>query len=163
MKRILSIIIGICASICVYIACADSTVSIPLTHGKSFFANTAAQTESTDDSGSSTVEPIDPNLATAELTGNTLKVYEGMEGDAYISVRDITHQQVVLGTKFDQSITLILTDTAQYILFLSHPEIGDVYGKFHYPADNAHKVMQDGRLFIRLGKDSYSSTGVKIQ
>ncbi len=154
MKRILSII-GVCVCALVY---ADSTVTIPMT-----YKNVESLTESADDPGSSTVDPVDPNQAKAELTGNTLKVYEGLEGNAQISVNNITHPQVILQTSFDESVTLTLTDTAQYSIQLYHPSIGFVYGTFQYPIDKVRKVMQNGRLFIRFGKHFYSPSGVKIQ
>ena len=154
MKRILSII-GVCVCALVY---ADSTVTIPMT-----YKNVESLTESADDPGSSTVDPVDPNQAKAELTGNTLKVYEGLEGNAQISVNNITHPQVVLQTSFDESVTLTLTDTARYSIQLYHPSIGFVYGTFQYPIDKVRKVMQNGRLFIRFGKHFYSPSGVKIQ
>ena len=154
MKRILSII-GVCVCALVY---ADSTVTIPMT-----YKNVESLTESADDPGSSTVDPVDPNQAKAELTGNTLKVYEGLEGNAQISVNNITHPQVILQTSFDESVTLTLTDTAQYSIQLYHPSIGFVYGTFQYPIDKVRKVMQNGRVLIRFGKHFYSPSGVKIQ
>ena len=153
MKRILSII-GICVCALVY---ADSTVTIPMTY------KNVESLESADGPGSSTVDPVDPNQAKAELTGNTLKVYEGLEGNAQISVNNMTHPQVILQTSFDESVTLTLTDTAQYSIQLYHPSIGFVYGTFQYPIDKVRKVMQNGRLFIRFGKHFYSPSGVKIQ
>ena len=92
MKRIVSAI-GIC--LCALIAYAGSTVNIPLTHGYNIPCSYTI-TESADDPGSSTVDPVDPNQAKAELTGNTLKVYEGLEGEAQISVNNMTHPQVIL-------------------------------------------------------------------
>jgi len=154
MKRILSII-GVCVCALVY---ADSTVTIPMT-----YKNVESLTDSADGPGSSTVDPVDPNQAKAELTGNTLKVYEGLEGNAQISVNNITHPQVVLQTSFDESVTLTLTDTARYSIQLYHPSIGFVYGTFQYPIDKVSKVMQNGRLFIRFDKHFYSPSGVKIQ
>ena len=159
MKRILSTI-GICA--CMIMAFAGLTVNIPLTHGN-VISDSATMTASTDDSGSSTVDPIDPNQAKAELTANTLKVYEGLEGNVQIKVENRTHRQVVLQTSFDESVTITLTDTAQYAIHLFHPEIGYVHGTFRYPADNAKKMMQNGQMFIRLGNHFYSPTGTKIQ
>ena len=154
MKRILSII-GVCVCALVY---ADSTVTIPMT-----YKNVESLTESADGPGSSTVDPVDPNQAKAELTGNTLKVYEGLEGNAQISVNNITHPQVILQTSFDESVTLTLTDTARYSIQLYHPSIGFVYGTFQYPIDKVRKVMQNGRVLIRFGKHFYSPSGVKIQ
>ncbi len=159
MKRFLSAI-GIC--LCALIAYAGSTVNIPLTHGLNL-SNSYNVTESADDPGSSTVDPVDPNQAKAELTGNTLKVYEGLEGEALISVYNMTNPQLVLHTWFDHSVTLTLTDTAQYNIQLSHPGLGTVYGTFRYPINNTRKVMQGGRLFILFGNHFYSPSGVKIQ
>lgn len=159
MKRFLSAI-GIC--LCALIAYAGSTVNIPLTHGLNL-SNSYNVTESADDPGSSTVDPVDPNQAKAELTGNTLKVYEGLEGNAQISVYNMTNPQVVLQTGFDESVQVTLTDTAQYNIQLSHPRLGSVYGTFRYPINNTRKVMQNGRLFILFGNHFYSPSGVKIR
>jgi hypothetical protein len=154
MKRILSII-GVCACALVY---ADSTVTIPMT-----YKNVESLTESADDPGSSTVDPVDPNQARVELTGNTLNIYEGLEGNAHISLYNMTSPHVVLQTFFDESVTVTLTDTAQYSILLSNPNLGVVYGTFRYPVDQTRKVMQEGRLYILLGNHSYSLSGVKIQ
>ena len=157
MKRILSII-GVCVCALVY---ADSTVTIPL-HHESNISDSYTVTESADDPGSSTVDPVDPNQAKAELTGNTLKVYEGLEGNAQISVNNITHPQVILQTSFDESVTLTLTDTAQYSIQLYHPSIGSVYGTFRYPMEKARKVMQDGSVYIFFNNQIYTPFGVKM-
>lgn len=154
MKRILSII-GVCACALVY---ADSTVTIPMT-----YKNVESLTESADDPGSSTVDPVDPNQARVELTGNTLNIYEGLEGNAHISLYNMTSPHVVLQTFFDESVTVTLTDTAQYSILLSNPNLGVVYGTFRYPVDQTRKVMQEGRLYILLGNHFYSLSGVKIQ
>lgn len=154
MKRILSII-GVCACALVY---ADSTVTIPMT-----YKNVESLTESADDPGSSTVDPVDPNQARVELTGNTLNIYEGLEGNAHISLYNMTSPHVVLQTFFDESVTVTLTDTAQYSILLSNPNLGVVYGTFRYPVDQTRKVIQEGRLYILLGNHSYSLSGVKIQ
>lgn len=153
MKRILSII-GICA--CVLFAHADSTVIIPLKHYEyNIF-------DSSDDSGSSTVDPIDPNQAKVELTGNTLKVYEGMEGRALITLANETDPHIVVDTCFNESITLTLTDTAQYCIHLHLPSIGSVYGTFRYPMEKARKVMQDGSVYIFFNNQIYTPFGVKM-
>lgn len=157
MKRIVSVI-GVCVCALAY---ADSTVTIPL-HHESNISDSYTVTESADDPGSSTVDPVDPNQAKAELTGNTLKVYEGLEGNAQISVNNITHPQVILQTSFDESVTLTLTDTAQYSIQLYHPSIGSVYGTFRYPMEKARKVMQDGSVYIFFNNQFYTPFGVKI-
>jgi len=158
MKRVV-FIIGICA--CAMIAYADSTVSIPLIFGVDG-TTVCAQPDSGDDPGSSTVDPVDPNQAKAELTGNTLKVYEGLEGNVQLFVYNKTHPQSVLYTSFDQSVTLQLTDTALYSIQLYHPELGHVYGTFYYPINHARKVMQGGRVFICTGNMFYTPSGMKI-
>ena len=157
MKRFLSII-GICA--CALFVHADSTVTIPLYFGYNL---PCSAIDSADDPGSSTVDPVDPNQAKAELIGNTLKVYEGLEGNTRLSVYNMTYRQVVLQTSFEESVQLTLTDTAQYSIQLFHPDLGTVYGTFRYPVDNARKVMQGGRLFILFGNHFYNPGGVKIQ
>lgn len=154
MKRILSII-GVCVCALVY---ADSTVTIPMT-----YKNVESLTESADDPGSSTVDPVDPNQARVELTGNTLNIYEGLEGNVQISVNNMTHPQVILQTSFDESVTLTLTDTARYSIHQIHPSIGTVYGTFRYPIDDARKVMMNGQMYIFLNHHFYSPGGVKIQ
>lgn len=157
MKRFLSII-GICA--CALFVHADSTVTIPLYFG---YIISCSAIESADDPGSSTVDPVDPNQARVELTGNILKVYEGLEGNTRLSVYNMTHTQVVLQTGFDESVQVTLTDTAQYSIQLLHPDLGTVYGTFRYPVDDARKVMQGGRLFILFNNHFYSPGGVKIR
>ena len=159
MKRIV-LITAICMS--VIWAFAEATVTIPLRYGYNI-SNSNTGIDSADDPGSSTVDPVDPNQARVELTGNTLKVYEGLEGNTRLSVYNMTYRQVVLQTGFDESVQVTLTDTAQYSIQLFHPDLGTVYGTFRYPVDNARKVVQGGSLFILFGKHFYSPSGVKIQ
>lgn len=155
MKRILCII-GICAGL--GFACAS--VTIPLYYPSGF---TSTLDSSGDGPGSSTVDPIDPNQARAELTNNQLKVYEGLEGNVLITVSNQTNPQIVLETQFDQSVTLTLTDTATYMIVLKHPSIGTICGRFHYPIEQGKKTMQNGALYIHYNNCSYTPMGINIR
>lgn len=120
-------------------------------------------TQTQDDPGSSTVDPLDPNLGTAELTDNTLVVHEYMEGNVQIAIYNYTTKQDLLATRFDEVIEITLIEKGLYIIHMYHPEIGYVKGSFWFPYNSPTKVFNHGNLFILYHNNVYSPSGIKIQ
>jgi len=163
LLRIIAIIIGLST-----FACALHAETIPLyvtsnssIDKGSIIVDSATQTE--DDPGSSTVDPLDPNLGTAELTDNTLVVHEYMEGNVQIAIYNYTTQQDLLATRFDEVIEITLIEKGLYIIRMYHPEIGYVKGSFWFPYNSPTKVFNQGNLFILYHDNVYSPSGIKIK
>ena len=154
MKRILlTITICMCA-LCIH---GTSSNSITLYYVQAIID---------DGSGSSTVNPVDPNLARAELVQNTLVVQEKYEGDVELTVR--SENEVVFSGLFDRTIHITLSDSTWYTLVL-HKSDTLISGKFKYPVSltdpvsRAKKLMQQGQLLIRKDNNIYTITGNKLR
>ncbi len=154
MKRILlTITICMCA-LCIH---GTSSNSITLYYVQAIID---------DGSGSSTVNPVDPNLARAELVQNTLVVQEKYESDVELTVR--SENEVVFSGLFDRTIHITLSDSTWYTLVL-HKSDTLISGKFKYPVSltdpvsRAKKLMQQGQLLIRKDNNIYTITGNKLR
>lgn len=161
--RVIAIVIGLST-----FACALYAETIPLyvtsnssIDNGSIILESATQTQ--DDPGSSTVDPLDPNLGTAELTDNTLVVHEYLEGNVQIAIYNYTTKQDLLATRFDEVIEITLIEKGLYIIHMYHPEIGYVKGSFWFPYNSPTKVFNQGNLFILYHDNVYSPSGIKIQ
>lgn len=154
MKRILFTIIVCLCALCIHGASSNSInlyyVAIIIDDG----------------SGSSTVNPVDPNLARAELVQNTLVVQENYEGDVELTVQ--TANEVVFSGLFDRTIHISLSDSTWYTLVL-HKSDTLISGQFRYPflqtnpVSRAKKLMQQGQLLIRKDNNIYTITGNKLR
>ena len=154
MKRIL-IAIGICACMGIQSVHAELSMDIPL------FYFAVDVSNSCDDPGSSTIDPVDQNQLTAELKGNTLTVYEKLEGEVYIYVRNSSGPVVLQPVVFDQSISVELPEPSYYEIYMWHLVAGSVYGKFRY-TEVPQKIIQNGQMSIRFNNCDYTPSGVKI-
>ena len=154
MKRILLTIIVCLCALCIHGA---SSNSINL-----YYAAIIID----DGSGSSTVNPVDPNLARAELVQNTLVLQENYEGDVELTVR--SENEVVFSGLFDRTIHITLSDSTWYTLVL-HKSDTLISGQFRYPflqtnpISRAKKLMQQGQLLIRKDNNIYTITGNKLR
>ena len=156
MKRILlTITICMCA-LCIHGASSNSI-------NLYYWFETSVISYTEDCSGSSTINPVDPNLARAELVQNTLVVQENYEGDAELTVRSET--EVVFSGLFDRTIQITLNDSTWYELVLrSHTSDKRIKGIFRYPAYyKTGKYVQQGQLLIRKDNSIYTITGYKLQ
>lgn len=173
MKRFLSAI-GICLCALVY---ADSTVTIPMT-----YKNVESLTESADDPGSSTVDPVDPNQVVVTLKGDILTVKETSGDVITYSVQKETsnnapkRMQTLFANTFQNSVSIELTEEGLYQLNLSNP-LWDyrIYGIFNYPQRHdaidttiaptpaAQKIIRNGQLLIRKGEKVYTLQGSEVK
>ena len=157
MKRIFTIIVCMCA-LCIHGA---SSNSINLYYAQE---EDIVYVILDDGSGSSTVNPVDPNLARAELVQNTLVVQENYEGDVELTVQ--TANEVVFSGLFDRTIQITLSDSTWYELVLrSHKSDKRIKGIFRYPAYyKTGKYVQQGKvLIIRDDNSIYTITGNKLR
>ena len=160
MKRILLTIIVCLCALCIHGA---SSNSINLYYAQE---EDIVYVIINDGSGSSTVNPVDPNLARAELVQNTLVVQEKYEGDVELTVR--SENEVVFSGLFDRTIHITLSDSTWYTLVL-HKSDTLISGQFRYPflqtnpISRAKKLMQQGQLLIRKDNNIYTITGNKLR
>ena len=134
-----------------------------------------------DDSGSSTVDPVDPNQVIATLKGDELTIRDNSgeeimmalslsEGEASVPA----FNRVQRTQSFRNELTVTLTEEGLYRLELSNPSWEyTIYGTFRYPqqhdaidqtlvAPAAQKILRNGQLLIRIGDKVYTVHGTEI-
>ena len=111
-----------------------------------------------DGPGSSTVEPVDPNLIYATLSKDILSIYVLRKA-----------------TSFTDSISTTITESGIYTIELTNPTWNyTVVGTFEYqvpqaventPANtpSATKILKDGQLFLRYKGQMYNVQGQQVQ
>ena len=168
MKRVLYVILffGILLPFPLY---AKYPVEIPLydcTYSNLAVESCWGYLATMDGPGSSTVDPVDPNLARAELSNNTLVVSENGEGEAEIKVYKYdSREKIFIGT-FDSSISLQLTDTAKYVIWMGVNKSGierNIVGKFQYPSPAGLKEIRQGQLYVLQGEKVYTIQGKEVK
>lgn len=135
-----------------------------------------------DDSGSSTVDPVDPNQVIATLKGDELTIRDNSgeeimmalslsEGEASVPA----FNRVQRTQSFRNELTVTLTEEGLYRLELSNPSWEyTIYGTFRYPqqhdaidqtlvAPAAQKILRNGQLLIRIGDKVYTVHGAEIK
>lgn len=169
MKRIYStILIIVCGIFAALPVQAEIPVEIPLCFfgfcsGDEEVHISYAQMLTADGPGSSTVEPVDPNQVKVELDGCTLSVHENAEGSVEIMISNDDLHKTLLYTRFDDLLTVQLTDTATYSIIIRLEDMPLAYGRFRYPAFLNKKVMRNGQLYIRQGNSFYALPGTKVE
>ena len=132
-----------------------------------------------DDSGSSTVDPVDPNQVVASLKGNELIIHEFMGVEITYMLR---HKEPVKtpsshrapqSDTFRDEVTIPITESGEYLLELTNPSWGyTIFGEFDYLPQgietvhsntSQHKVLLNGRLYIHHGDHIYDTQGKMIQ
>lgn len=134
-----------------------------------------------DDSGSSTVDPVDPNQVIATLKGDELTIRDNSgeeimmalslsEGEASVPA----FNRVQRTQSFRNELTVTLTEEGLYMLELSNPSWEyTIYGTFRYPQRHdaidhtlavpaAQKILRNGQLLIRIGDKVYTVHGTEI-
>ena len=134
-----------------------------------------------DDSGSSTVDPVDPNQVIATLKGDELTIRDNSgeeimmalslsEGDASVPA----FNRVQRTQSFRNELTVTLTEEGLYRLELSNPSWEyTIYGTFRYPQQHdaidqtlvvpaAQKILRNGQLLIRIGDKVYTVHGTEV-
>ena len=71
--------------------------------------------------------------------------------------------KTILFTRFDQSLTIQLSDTATYLITMRFEDMQTAYGKFNYPASLSRKEVKNGQLYIRRGGSIYALPGTKVK
>lgn len=135
-----------------------------------------------DDPGSSTVDPVDPNQVLVTLKGDELTIRESSgeeimmalslnQGDASVPA----FNRVQRTQSFQNELTVTLTEEGLYRLELSNPSWGyNIFGTFNYPQRKdaidqnvvptpaAQKIIRNGQLLIRKGEKIYTVQGAEV-
>ena len=132
-----------------------------------------------DDPGSSTIDPVDPNQVVATLQGDQLTIHEHSGVDVTYTLRHNAPAQMPSLHRAPQSdtfrdeVTIPITESGEYLLELTNPSWGyTIFGEFDYLPQgietvhsntSQHKVLLNGRLYIHHGDHIYDTQGKKIQ
>ena len=135
-----------------------------------------------DNPGSSTVDPVDPNQVLVTLKGDELTIRESSgeeimmalslnQGDASVPA----FNRVQRTQSFQNELTVTLTEEGLYRLELSNPSWGyNIFGTFNYPQRKdaidqnvvstpaAQKIIRNGQLLIRKGGKIYTAQGAEV-
>lgn len=135
-----------------------------------------------DGPGSSTVEPVDPNLIYATLTKDILSLYEKMDMEIGFTLYKATSanqvpaaKRTIKMTTFSDSISTVLTESGYYTIELTNPAWDyTIVGTFEYEmpqaVENADantpaatKILRDGQLILLYKDRIYNVQGQQIQ
>ena len=143
-----------------------------------------------DDSGSSTVDPVDPNQVVATLKGNELTVkefsgktihYRLTNTSSYPASVSRNAPQAPMPQSFQNELSVTLTETGIYTLILTNPDWGyGIYGTFNYPnrkeaIDNTPSrygqdsreasklILSNGQILILRSGKTYTLQGAEVR
>ena len=134
-----------------------------------------------DDSGSSTVDPVDPNQIYATLTGNVLTVHNNTGAQVTFTLNNTSVNNVAARvrkngqpTTFTESISVELSEDGIYEILLTSEEWNySIFGTINYvrsattitkedPALTTKKVLRGTQILIERGDKTYTLTGQEI-
>ena len=137
-----------------------------------------------DDSGSSTVDPVDPNQIIVTLKGSELTIRENTGADITYSLHrnapaKAPAQQSEPDTDtFRDVVKLPINESGEYQLKLTNPSWGyTLYGTFYYAPQGIEQIssssqqeikagrliLLNGQLFILRGEKVYTITGQELK
>ena len=135
-----------------------------------------------DDSGSSTVDPVDPNQIYATLTGNVLTIHNRTGAQVTFTLNNTSVNNVAARvrangqpTTFTESISVELTEDGLYEIWLTSEEWNySVFGTINYvrsattitkedPALTTKKVLRGTQILIERGDKTYTLTGQEVK
>ena len=135
-----------------------------------------------DDSGSSTVDPVDPNQIYATLTGNVLTIHNRTGAQVTFTLNNTSVNNVAARvrkngqpTSFTESISVELTEDGLYEIWLTSEEWNySVFGTINYvrsattitkedPALTTKKVLRGTQILIERGDKTYTLTGQEVK
>lgn len=135
-----------------------------------------------DDSGSSTVDPVDPNQIYATLTGNVLTIHNRTGAQVTFTVHNVSVNNVAARVRtnaepvsFTESISVELSEDGIYEILLTSEEWNyTVFGTVNYirsateitkedPASTTKKVLRGTQILIERGDKTYTLTGQEVK
>ena len=137
--------------------------------------NKETETDTNDDPGSSTVDPVDPTQVVAVLNGNSLSIEEASGTYTQVTVTNSDPKNVIKRTmSFRSSISILLAYPDTYTLVLSNSKWDyTISGTFTYAPQgiesiqssdiNIKKILRNGQLLIQQGENVYTILGTPLQ
>ena len=135
-----------------------------------------------DDSGSSTVDPVDPNQIYATLTGDKLTVHNNTGAQVTFTLNNTSVNNVAARVRantepvsFTESISVELTEDGLYEIWLTSEEWNySIFGTINYvrsattitkkdPASTTKKVLRGTQILIERGDKTYMLTGQEVK
>lgn len=133
-----------------------------------------------DDSGSSTVDPVDPNQVVVTLKGDELTIKESSGDEIKFTLTNTSVASSAAkapktddAQSFRNEVSVQLTEDGNYQLILTNPNWDyKIYGTFRYAhqglgrvndESSATKILRDGQVFIERNGRVYSLTGIEIK
>lgn len=151
--------------------------SIDLTYKESEQTTNTIPLYARDDSGSSTVDPVDPNQIYATLTGNVLSVHNNTGTRITLAVNTVSVNSVAARVRknaepvsFTDSISIELTKEGEYEILLTSEEWNyTIFGTFNYTCStlgtlretpgNEKKILRGTQILIEREGKTYMITG----
>ena len=137
---------------------------------------------SRDDSGSSTVDPVDPNQIYATLTGDKLTVHNNTGAQVTFTLNNTSVNNIAARVRantepvsFTESISVELSENGIYEILLTSEEWNySVFGTINYvrsattitkedPASTTKKVLRGTQILIERGDKTYTLTGQEVK
>ena len=134
-----------------------------------------------DDSGSSTVDPVDPNQIYATLTGNVLTIHNNTGAQVTFTIHTVPCNHMAARARkntesftFTDSISIELSEEGEYEILLTSEEWNyTIGGSFNYTRSsmgtpketpiNEKKILQGTRILIEREGKTYTITGQEIK
>ena len=135
-----------------------------------------------DDSGSSTVDPVDPNQIYATLTGDVLTIHNNTGALVTFTLNNTSVNNIAARVRantepvsFTESISVELTEDGLYEIWLTSEEWNySIFGTINYvrsattitkkdPASTTKKVLRGTQILIERGDKTYMLTGQEVK
>ena len=135
-----------------------------------------------DDSGTSTVDPVDPNQIYATLTGNELAIHNNTGANVTITMNTKTANNIAAKARkntepitFTESISIELTEDGVYEIWLTSEEWNySIFGTFNHVRSatpttkqdqplTTKKILRGTQILIERGDKTYTLTGQEVK
>ena len=135
-----------------------------------------------DDSGTSTVDPVDPNQIYATHTGNELAIHNNTGANVTITMNTKTANNIAAKVRkntepitFTESISIELTEDGVYEIWLTSEEWNySIFGTFNHVRSatpttkqdqplTTKKILRGTQILIERGDKTYTLTGQEVK
>ena len=135
-----------------------------------------------DDSGTSTVDPVDPNQIYATHTGNELAIHNNTGANVTITMNTKTANNIAAKARkntepitFTESISIELTEDGVYEIWLTSEEWNySIFGTFNHVRSatpttkqdqplTTKKLLRGTQILIERGDKTYTLTGQEVK
>ncbi|MBQ7259119.1 MAG: hypothetical protein IJS57_04145, partial [Paludibacteraceae bacterium] len=135
-----------------------------------------------DDSGSSTVDPVDPNQIYATLTGDKLTVHNNTGAQVTFTLNNTSVNNIAARVRsnvepvsFTDSVSIELSEDGIYEILLTSEEWNyTIFGRVNYirstteitkqdPASTTKKILRSTQILIEREGNTYTLTGQEVK